>query len=143
MNKIIDVNYINLDMIEDFRGKLVPIEFEKNFDISIKRSFLVFGNRNVIRGNHAHIKCNQFLCCISGGCEIKYDDGKESDSQLLDNPSKILKIPNMIWSSQKYNLENTILLVLCDQDFSEKDYIRDYEVFIDYRKKIKIDFKDK
>ena len=123
-------------MIEDFRGKLVPIEFEKNFDISIKRSFLVFGNNNSIRGNHAHIKCNQFLCCLSGSCKIKYDDGENSCSKVLDNPTKILKIPSMIWSSQKYISQNSILLVFCDQDFSEEDYIRDYEIFLEYRKKI-------
>ena len=32
---------------------------------------------------------------------------------LSFNPT-ILKIPNMIWSSQKYKTKNTILLVLCD-----------------------------
>ena len=39
----------------------------------------------------------------------------------------------MIWATQKYKSNNTILLVLCDQEYSEKDYIRDYEEFLNYK----------
>ena len=52
---------------------------------------------------------------------------------ILDNPSIILKIPNMIWSSQMYKTKNTILLVLSDLEYSEEDYIRGYKEFIEYK----------
>ena len=130
MNSIQDLIKINIDIRRDFRGDLIPIEFQKNLNFNIKRSFIVYGKQNIIRGNHAHIECNQFLCCINGICEIKCDDGKDSNINILDSPSTILKIPNMIWSTQKYKSNNTILLVLCDQDYSEKDYIREYEQFL-------------
>ena len=133
MNSIQDLIKINIDIRRDFRGDLIPIEFQKNLNFNIKRSFIVYGKQNIIRGNHAHIECNQFLCCINGICEIKCDDGKDSNINILDSPSTILKIPNMIWSSQKYKSNNTILLVLCDQEYSESDYIRDYEGFLDYK----------
>ncbi len=134
MNNLKDLETINLVMHKDERGELLPIEFQKNFKIPIKRSFLVYGRHNVVRGNHAHKLCNQFLCCLNGICEVNCDDGKESNKEILDNPTKILKIPNMIWSSQRYLSENSIILVLCDLDYSEEDYIRDYEDFINYRK---------
>ena len=134
MNSIRDLIKINIDIKRDFRGDLIPIEFQKNLNFNIKRSFIVYGKQNFIRGNHAHIECNQFLCCINGICEIKCDDGKDSNINILDSPSTILKIPNMIWSTQKYKSNNTILLVLCDQDYSEKDYIRDYEHFLLFKK---------
>lgn len=133
MNNIKDLEFLDLDINSDNRGDLIVIEFEKNFNIGIKRSFLVFGKNNIIRGNHAHIKCNQFLCCLNGSCEIRCDDGLNTYTQVLDNPSKIIKIPNMIWSSQKYISENTILLVFCDLDFCETDYIRDYKNFLIFR----------
>ena len=133
MNTINELIKINLDIKKDLRGDLVPIEFKKKLNINIERTFIVFGENNVIRGNHAHKKCNQFLCCINGICEIDCDDGRNSNINILKSPSTILKIPNMIWSSQKYKSNNTILLVLCDQEYSESDYIRDYEGFLDYK----------
>ena len=40
----------------------------------------------------------------------------------------------MIWSSQNYKAKNTILLVLCDLEYSEEDYIREYKAFLEYKK---------
>ena len=134
MDGINSIELIDLYINKDERGDLIAIQFKKHLDLTIERSFLVFGKKDFTRGNHAHIKCNQFLCCISGSCEVKCDDGENSCSQILCDPSKILKIPNMIWSTQKYLSENTILIVFCDLDYSEKDYIRDYENFIKLRK---------
>ena len=134
MNKIQDLEIIKLKDKKDERGILIPIEFRKLFNIDMKRSFLVFGKKNIIRGNHAHKDCNQFLCCIRGSCEVFCDDGNDTHKIKLSDPSKILKIPNMIWSSQRYISENTILLVLCDLEYSEKEYIREYKEFINYRK---------
>ena len=134
MNSINAIELIDLYINKDERGDLIAIQFQKHLDLSIERSFLVFGKKDFKRGNHAHIKCNQFLCCISGSCEVKCDDGENSCSQILCDPSKILKIPNMIWSSQKYLSENTILIVFCDLDYCEKDYIRDYKTYLELRK---------
>jgi len=134
MNSIQDLIRINIDIKRDLRGDLIPIEFQKNLNLDIKRSFIVYGKENTLRGNHAHKECNQFLCCINGTCEIKCDDGKDSKINILDSPSTILKIPNMIWSTQIYKSNNTILLVLCDQEYSEEDYIREYEKFLLYKK---------
>ena len=133
MNYIKDLKFLDLDINCDNRGDLIAIEFEKHFNISIRRSFLVYGNSNTIRGNHAHKECNQFLCCLNGSCEIRCDDGLNSYSQILDNPSKVIKIPNMIWSTQKYISDNTIILVFCDLDYCEKDYIRNYKKYLSYR----------
>ncbi len=133
MNGINDIELINLDIYKDKRGDLIPIQFQKNLNSTIERSFLVFGGGNILRGNHAHKECNQFLCCISGICEVKCDDGDDSFYQILSDPSKILKIPNMIWSTQKYLTENTTLMVFCDLDYCERDYIRDYKTFLKLR----------
>ena len=134
MDGINAIKLIDLYINKDERGDLIAIQFQKHLDLSIERSFLVFGKKDFTRGNHAHIKCNQFLCCISGSCEVKCDDGEISNSRILGDPSKILKIPNMIWSTQKYLSENTILIVFCDLDYCEKDYIRDYKTYLDLRK---------
>ena len=131
MDSINAIELIDLYINKDERGDLIAIQFQKHLDLSIERSFLVFGKKDFIRGNHAHIKCNQFLCCISGSCEVKCDDGENSCSQILCDPSKILKIPNMIWSTQKYLSENTILIVFCDLDYCENDYIRDYKTYLE------------
>ena len=35
----------------------------------------------------------------------------------------------MVWCTQNYKMNNSILMVICNQKFSEKDYIRNYKDF--------------
>ena len=41
MNGINDIELINLDIYKDKRGDLIPIQFQKNLNSTIERSFLV------------------------------------------------------------------------------------------------------
>lgn len=122
-----------LDINQGKTGNLVVFDYEQDLKKKIKRSFVIFGERNSIRGKHAHKKLTQFLVCISGKCIVTCDDGKTKKEFVLDKPNKLLKVPNQIWSEQLYLTQNTTLLVMCDDAYFENDYIRDYELFIKYR----------
>ena len=117
-------------------GNLFVFDYEKDLKTVIKRSFLINCSKETTRGRHAHKKLNQFLVCISGICKIIYDDSIARQEIILNNPNQILKIPNQIWAEQHYMKENTSLLVMCDDIFREDDYIRDYKLFIDFRKNV-------
>ena len=96
----------------------------------IKRFFSINENKGAIRGKHAHIQCKQFLICSLGKIKIICKDGKNKKTFLLSNSSSGLLIPEGIWSTQFYLSEKNILNVFCNQDFSENDYIRNYDSFL-------------
>ena len=54
MDSINAIELIDLYINKDERGDLIAIQFQKHLNLSIERSFLVFGKKNIIRGNHAH-----------------------------------------------------------------------------------------
>ena len=111
---------INFDFIEKAK-----INVYENFpkDFQLKRVFIVNGKNGEVRGGHAHKKCTQILICISG--EVIVDINKK-EKVVLSIPSEGLIIPPLIWSSQRYVTNKSMLMVLCDYKYDEKDYIRNY-----------------
>ena len=41
-------------------GTLTPFSLKFDIPFKTKRIFLIYGNKNFIRGDHAHFKCKQF-----------------------------------------------------------------------------------
>lgn len=116
--------------IVERNGKIFIFEKSKKIKFKIKRVFLVKSNKSKIRGKHAHKKCIQLLNCISGSIEINCEtiQGKTYNF-LLDKPDKYLILPKLTWCIQKYKLNNSVLMVICSEKFSESDYIRSYKKF--------------
>ena len=74
------------------------------------------------------------MVCLSGSCQLEFDNFKTKKSIKLDNNKVGVKVSSGIWGVQKYLEKNTLLLVLSDAAFNEKDYLRDYK---DFKKFIK------
>jgi acetyltransferase-like isoleucine patch superfamily enzyme/dTDP-4-dehydrorhamnose 3,5-epimerase-like enzyme len=120
-----------LPFIEDMRGSLSVGEFERTLPFVPKRYFLVFDVPNrEIRGEHAHLTCNQFLICVKGSCSVVADDGKYRQEFLLDNPDIGLYLPRMTWGTQYKYSNDAVLLVFASEYYDANDYIRDYNVFL-------------
>ena len=60
------IRKIKIKSFKSFSGKLIPINFNKNFPFQIKRIFFLHGLKNKIRGDHAHKKCSQLFMAVSG-----------------------------------------------------------------------------
>ena len=58
-------------------GSLVPFTLNKDIPFKVKRIFLIYGNKNFIRGKHAHKKCSQLLVPVSGKIEVSLEDKKK------------------------------------------------------------------
>lgn len=101
--------------------------------LNIKRFFIIKAQSNEKRGHHAHKQLSQYLLCVHGACEVICDDGKNKKTFLLDSPEKALLIPPGIWAEQTYLRKDTTLIVACDAAYDESDYLRDYELFLQYR----------
>ena len=129
-----DVRAGNLLTIMDDRGSVVIAEQGKHIDFAPERLFFVRPIRaGQERGGHAHIVCRQVLVCISGCCRVDVDDGFVRSSFRMEGPDSTLSVPSGIWSVQTYETHGSSLMVLCDRPYNEKDYIRDYAKFLEFR----------
>jgi len=127
-----EVKFINFDIKDDERGKLIAIEELKNIPFEIKRIYYIFDVKNNIkRGFHAHKNLQQVAICINGSCKFLIDNGKERiENIILNSPNKGLFIDKMIWREMYDFSEDCILLVIASDFYDESDYIRDYNEFL-------------
>ncbi len=134
MNKISNCKLINLPLIKDRRGNISPIHTEVEVPFDIKRVFYIYdipGGED--RGAHAHYSCHQFLVAVSGSFEVELDDGENQKTFLLNRPYFGLHIPPGLWAAEKQFSGGAVCLVLTSHEYDEADYIRDYEVFRNYK----------
>ena len=123
--------------IDETREQGVLRIFEsEDVPFSVKRVFTVVNAKGgSIRGQHAHKKCNQLLCCVAGEVNLICDDGNTKIETLLTYSREAVLVPSGIWAEQKYLKDDSVLIVFCDQSYDENDYIRDYHKFLDWKKK--------
>lgn len=117
----------------DERGQLVALEEGKEIPFAIKRVYYIYGTgEGVERGFHAHKELKQLLICVHGSCIITLDDGKEKENVVLDKPYEGIFIQSNIWRVMSNFSPDAVLLVLASEIYNEADYIRDYNVFLEY-----------
>ena len=120
--------------IRDLRGDLSIGEFERNVPFQPKRYFIVYDVPSTeTRGEHAHIKCHQFLICVAGTVSVVVDDGTRREEVLLDRPNIGLLIPAGVWGIQYKYSANGVLLVFASEYYDANDYIRNYDDFLKFR----------
>jgi acetyltransferase-like isoleucine patch superfamily enzyme/dTDP-4-dehydrorhamnose 3,5-epimerase-like enzyme len=117
--------------IQDLRGDLTALEFETEVPFQPRRVFTVSHvSTEIIRGEHAHRTCKQFLVCVAGGCSVVADDGTTRAEFRLDTPTLGLYLPPMVWATQYKYSSDAILLVFASEHYRASDYIRSYDEFI-------------
>jgi dTDP-4-dehydrorhamnose 3,5-epimerase-like enzyme len=120
----------NINVFNDERGLLIPIEFH-NLPFIPKRVFLVNNVPiNEIRGNHAHHETKQLIICVNGSVDVILHDGESEKTYRLEIGQQIL-VPELIWDSQKFLTENSEILVVCSTNYDINDYILDFNKFLD------------
>jgi dTDP-4-dehydrorhamnose 3,5-epimerase-like enzyme len=127
------VKLLKLPHFMEDNGDLIVMENKTNIPFEILRIFVVRAPKDAIRGQHAHLKCTQFLTCPSGAVSVHCDDGINQKSFMLDHPYMGLLIPPGIWAQQNYLKDNSILTVLCDRVYEPVDYFREYNLFLEYK----------
>ncbi|MCQ2976095.1 MAG: FdtA/QdtA family cupin domain-containing protein [Bacteroidales bacterium] len=129
------VELINLEKHGDERGSLIALEPDINVPFDIKRVYYIFDTKSgVDRGFHAHKKLKQLLICTSGSVDIDVEYGTTKQTYHLDNSSQGLLIEGLVWRVMKNFKENTVLMVLASEKYSEQDYIRNYDKFKEMNK---------
>jgi dTDP-4-dehydrorhamnose 3,5-epimerase-like enzyme len=127
-----NIKILNFNIIGDERGSLVAIEQLKDIPFEIKRVYYIWGTeKEFVRGKHAHTQLEQVLICVSGSCKIRLDNGKEKQIVELKDKNQGLLIGTMIWREMFDFSEDCVLLVLASEYYYEKEYIRDYNEFLE------------
>lgn len=121
-----------LKTVADMRGSLSVGEFGRDIPFEVKRYFLVYDVPSVeIRGEHAHLSCEQFLIAVKGSVHVVADDGRNREQFVLDKPGVGLYLPPLTWGIQYRYSPDAVLLVLASQHYDNQDYVRDYERFLE------------
>lgn len=127
---------INLPKVEDERGNLTFIEEEKHIPFKIKRVYWIYdvpGGQK--RGGHAFKKQQEFIVALSGSFDVVVANGTEQQTFSLNRSYYGLYIPNGLWREMNNFSTNSLALVLSSTEFSEEDYIRDYDDFLKFTRK--------
>lgn len=133
---MINVKKVDLNIISDGRGNLIPIEFPKQLEFPLKRIYYIYDvNEGVRRGYHSHNDLEQVLIAINGSVKILVKTPFEEEVIELNDPSKGLYIGPMIWREMFDFSDQAVLLVLASHEYDESDYIRDYNKYIEKAKK--------
>tara|TARA_Y100001963_G_C6762407_1_gene440250 strand:+ start:599 stop:985 length:387 start_codon:yes stop_codon:yes gene_type:complete len=117
------------------KGVLVPIELD-TLPFTPQRIFYVKDvPKGSVRGNHAHYQTQQILTCLQGVIHVELDYGDKTwHVELKANESVFCD--KMVWDTQTYKTDDSILMSICSTKHDPQDYITDYEKFLDERKKV-------
>lgn len=131
---VYDCSVIELQRINSRAGNITPVTNNVNVPFEVKRVFYIYdipGGED--RGAHAHKQFHQFLVAASGSFEIELNDGTTKRTVMLNRPYFGLHIPPGIWAAEKGFSSGAICLVLTSHAYEAKDYIRDYEEYLNFK----------
>jgi dTDP-4-dehydrorhamnose 3,5-epimerase-like enzyme len=134
MYSVKDCNIINLTKIHNQAGNITVLENSKSIPFQVKRIYYLYDvPMGSERGGHGHYELEQFIVAASGSFTIVLDDGKDKKHLFLNNPSEALYIKPGIWREIINFSSGSICLVLASQEYTEKDYIRDYDKYLQWK----------
>lgn len=133
---IYDCKLLDLRKITDPRGNLTVIEGKGDIPFDIKRVYYLYdvpGGES--RGAHAHKELYQLLIAANGSFTVTLDDGTDKVTHNLKRPYYGLLIVPGIWRDLDDFSSGSVCLCLASEHYEEKDYIRDYDEFVNHKKK--------
>jgi len=128
------------------RGHLTVVECGKDTPFFIARIFYIYGaTRDSERGAHAHRDTWQSFIAISGSFSLELTDGHLRNTYVLQEPSRAINVPPMIWARLYDFSEDAVCLVLASSLYDPADYIREWDDYIslvrrDINRPIRADF---
>jgi len=122
---------IQLPRFYDLRGNLSFIEEDTHLPFRLRRVYWIYdvpGGEQ--RGGHAFRETEELIVSLSGSFDIVLNDGKDEWRFMLNRSYNGGLVPKMIWRTLENFSTNSLALILSSTDYSEDDYIRDWEEFI-------------
>lgn len=139
MRTVNDIRILNLPKFLDVRGNLSFAENWKQIPFEIKRTYWIYdvpGGED--RGGHAFRENQEVVIALSGAFDVVVDDGFSQKTFSLNRSYYGLYIPQGLWRTMENFSTNAFALEFGSVGYSEDDYIREYEVFLNLKRDGKI-----
>ena len=127
---------IELSKYIDVRGNLSVIEQLKDIPFEIIRTYWIYdvpGGEE--RWGRAFKEAQEFIVSLSGSFDVILDDGVAKQVFTLNRSYYGLYIPNGVWRVLDNFSTNAVALVLTSTPYDQSDYIRDYNDFLNFKKR--------
>ena len=127
---------IEIKKVQDPRGSLSVVEQLSDIPFELKRVYYMYDiAEGADRGHHAMKTQSKFLIAMHGSFDVILKDGTNEAKFHLNKPNQGLLIPGGLWREMHNFTKGAVCVVLADEVFIEADHIRDYDTFLDYKKK--------
>lgn len=134
MYNVEDCKIVTLPKIHNESGNLTALQNNIDIPFNVKRIYYLYDvPMGSDRGGHGHYELEQYIVAASGSFTFILDDGKNKKEVFLNDPSKALYIKPGIWREIVNFSSGSICLVLASMEYTERDYIREYEDYLKYR----------
>lgn len=133
---VYDCTIIELDKHAHESGNITVVENGRDVPFEVKRAYYLYdvpGGES--RGGHAHYALEQLIVAASGSFDVVLDDGRIRRTFTLNRPYQGLLIVPGLWRELENFSSGSVCLVLASMEYATQDYMRNYDDFIDYKKR--------
>ena len=136
-SSIYNCSILQLPKIHNRAGNITALENNIHLPFDVKRVYYLYDvPAGEERGGHAHRELQQIVVAASGAFDVLLNDGTNKKIVHLDRPFIGLHIVPGIWRELLNFSSGAVCLVLASHKYDEKDYIRDYKQFIQFKRKM-------
>ena len=133
-SSIYNCSILQLPKIHNRAGNITALENNIHLPFEVKRVYYLYDvPTGEERGGHAHQELQQIVVAASGAFDVFLNDGMNKKIVHLDRPFIGLHIVPGIWRELLNFSSGAVCLVLASHKYDEKDYIRDYSNFLEYK----------
>lgn len=131
---VFECSVLTLDKHEDVKGNLTAVTNHEQVPFEVKRIYYLYDiPGGLSRGGHAHKDLQQLILALSGSFDITVDDGYNKRTFHLSRPNIGLLLPSGLWRELNNFSSGSICMVLASDLYSEADYFRDYQEFVEWK----------
>lgn len=124
-----------LPKISDARGNLTFAESRRSVPFETRRAYWIYDvpGGEERSGGHAYRETQELIIALSGSFDVTVEDGTEQRTTTLNRSYFGLYVPNTLWRHVGNYSTNAVCFVLASTEYDPADYVRDHELFRQWR----------